>query len=144
MLGNFACFFFLSSVDFFKINFFKIIFQEYHQSVKQFRSRSGPTFRRAWSGSKLFAKVISRRKKSPLVGKELTLKAPSKICSRRHSFFFFFFFFLNISDKTSLDTSCELSAKQTIHMKCQDLFSLKKKNKKKIKNCRLLQLWLVL
>ena len=28
---------------------------------------------RAWSGSKLFAKVISSRQKSPLVGKELTI-----------------------------------------------------------------------
>ena len=29
---------------FFKINIFKKFFQEYHQSVKQFGSRSGPTF----------------------------------------------------------------------------------------------------
>ena len=29
---------------FFKINFFKNNFQEYHQSVKQFGSRSGPSF----------------------------------------------------------------------------------------------------
>ena len=36
----------------------------------------------------------------------------------------FFFYF---SEKTSLDISCELSAKQTIHIKCQDLFSLKNK-----------------
>ena len=46
---------------FFKIDFFKKFFQEYHQSVKQFGSRSGPTFCPAWSGSKLFVKVISRR-----------------------------------------------------------------------------------
>ena len=58
------------SVDF--SNLFKNIFQEYHQSVKQFGSRSGPTKCRAWSGSKLFAKVISRRQKSPLAGKEST------------------------------------------------------------------------
>ena len=32
-------------------------FQEYHQSVKQFGSRSGPS----WSGYKWFVKVISRR-----------------------------------------------------------------------------------
>ena len=57
---------------------------------------------------------------------ELTLKAPSKICSRRHLSLFFF----NFSKKTSLDISCESSAKQTIHMKYQDLFSLK--NLKKI------------
>ena len=31
------------------------------------------------------------------------------------------------SEKTSLDISCESSAKQMIRMKCQDLFSLKKK-----------------
>ena len=42
--------------------------------------------------------------------------------------FFFFFFF---SEKTSLDISCESSTWQTIHMKCQDMFSLKKKKKKK-------------
>ena len=58
----------------------------------------------------------------------LTLKAPNKICSRRHSKFFFFF-----SEKTSLDISCELSAKQMIHMKCQDLFSLKTKKKQQNK-----------
>ena len=29
---------------FFKSNFFEKLFQEYHQSVKQFGSRSGPTF----------------------------------------------------------------------------------------------------
>ena len=39
--------------------FFK--FLEYSQSVKQFGSRSGPMFCQAWSGSKLFAKFISRR-----------------------------------------------------------------------------------
>ena len=50
----------LCPLGIFKINFFEIFFQEYHQSVKQFGSRSGPTFCRAWSGSKLFAKVISR------------------------------------------------------------------------------------
>ena len=57
----------------------------------------------------------------------LTLKAPSKVCSRRHSKIFIFYF----SEKTSLDISCELSAWQTIHMKCQNLFS--SENKKKIK-----------
>ena len=40
---------FLSSADF---------FQKYHQSVKQFGSRSGPTLCWAWSGSKLFANDI--------------------------------------------------------------------------------------
>ena len=54
----FFFFFFLSSVDFFfLIHFRQKMFQEWHQSVKQFGS-----------GSKLFAKVISRRQKSPLGG----------------------------------------------------------------------------
>ena len=37
---------FLLSADFFcsKSTFFKIFFQEYHQSAKQFGSRSGPTY----------------------------------------------------------------------------------------------------
>ena len=56
----------------------------------------------------------------------LTLKAPSKICSRQHSKIFILYF----SEKTSLDISCESSAWQTIHMKCQDFFS--SENKKKI------------
>ena len=49
-------------------------FFQYHRGVKQFGSRSGPTFCRAWSGSKLFAKVIIRQQKSPLVGKEINTK----------------------------------------------------------------------
>ena len=35
---------FLSSADFFKINFFDKLFQKYHQSVKQFGSRSSQGF----------------------------------------------------------------------------------------------------
>ena len=42
---------------------------------------------------------------------------------------YIYFYFFNFSKKTSLDISCELSEKQTIwqtiHMKYQDLFSLK-------------------
>ena len=38
------CMLFLSSADFFKINFFEKVFQEYHQSVKQLGSSSGLTF----------------------------------------------------------------------------------------------------
>ena len=45
------------------------------------------------------------------------------------TFEMFFFYF---SEKTSLDISCELSAWQTIHMKFQDLFSLKNKKSKKM------------
>ena len=67
----------------------------------------------------------------------LTLKVPSKIRSRQHYNFFFclfiyLFFFL---DKTSLDISCELSAWQTVHMKCQNLFSAKNQIKSKIAIC---------
>ena len=58
----------------------------------------------------------------------LILKAPSKISSRRQSIFCFYF-----SEKISLDISCESSVKQTIHMKCQDFLSLKKKSRTKIK-----------
>ena len=39
-------------------------FQTIRECIKQFGSRSGPTFFQAWSGSKLFAKVISRWQKS--------------------------------------------------------------------------------
>ena len=60
----------------------------------------------------------------------LTLKAPSIICSRRHSKSFIFFYF---SEKTSLDVSYESSAWwQMIHMKYQDLFIGKKKKKSKL------------
>ena len=44
---------------FFKTNFFKKFFQKQYRNVKQFGSRSGLTLCRSWSGSKLFAKVIS-------------------------------------------------------------------------------------
>ena len=49
--------------------FRKIIihFFEWHQRVKQFGSRSGPTFCRTWSGSKLFAKIISRTQQAHTV-----------------------------------------------------------------------------
>ena len=55
MLGNFSCFCYQL------LNFFKMIFlfsKNYFRnniSVKQFGSRSGPTFCPSWSGSKLFA-----------------------------------------------------------------------------------------
>ena len=59
---------FFSSASFLssKSTFFVKSFREYHQNVKQFGYTSGPTFCWAWAGSKLFAKVNSRR-----VGKEL-------------------------------------------------------------------------
>ena len=52
-------------------------------------------------------------------------------CSRRYFDFFF-------KENISLDISCE-SSKQTIYMKCQDLYSLKTKNKLE---CRQLQILL--
>ena len=54
----------------------------------------------------------------------LTLKVPSKICSRQHTNFFF-------KRENKSDISYELSAKHMIHRKCQDLFSLKKNNNNK-------------
>ena len=57
----------------------------------------------------------------------LTLKAPITTAADA-TFFFFFVLFFCFSDKTSRDISCESSAWQTVYMKCQDLFSLKKKN----------------
>ena len=54
------------------LNFsFKKLFQEHHQRFKQFVPRSGPTFSRAWSGYKLFAKVNSRQQKLSLSDEEL-------------------------------------------------------------------------
>ena len=43
LLGKFFMLF-CCLLIFFKINFFEEFFQKYHQSVKQFGSRSGPTF----------------------------------------------------------------------------------------------------
>ena len=54
----------------------------------------------------------------------LTLKAPSKTCNRQTSKFLYIFYIL---EKISIDISCESSAWQMIHMKCQDSFSLKNK-----------------
>ena len=65
----------------------------------------------------------------------VTLKAPVTTAADDKVFIYFFYF----SEKTSLDISCELSAWQMIHMKCQDLVSLKNKKKKKLE-CRLQQI----
>ena len=62
MLSNFSCI--LLSADFFNISFFEKFFQEHHQSVKLFESRSGPTFCQSWSGSKLFLQRLSADDKS--------------------------------------------------------------------------------
>ena len=50
----------------------------------------------------------------------LTLKKPSKIVADDILMYSFY-----ISEKIYLDISCESSAWQTNHMKCQDLFSFK-------------------
>ena len=55
MPGNCSCFHF-RLLTFFKIKFLKITTQDHHQSVKQFGSRSRPTFCWSSSGFKLFAK----------------------------------------------------------------------------------------
>ena len=52
---------------------------------------------------------------------------PAKFAADNILKFLFFYF----SERTSLDISCESSAKQTIHMKYQDLFS--SENNKNIK-----------
>ena len=72
MLGNFSCFCW-RLLTFFKINFFNNFFQEYYQHAKLFWSRWGPTFCHSWSGSKLFAKVISRWQKLQPARKEFIL-----------------------------------------------------------------------
>ena len=99
MLGNIS-YFCCRLPTFFKINFFKIFFHKLYQNVKQFGSRSGPTF--YWSrfskysltnfirmsnkldpdqdrhsvgpdlGPNSLKKVISRRQKLQLAWKELT------------------------------------------------------------------------
>ena len=51
---------------------------------------------------------------------QLTLKPPIAAAADNNFDYFFY-----LPEKTSPDISCELSAKQTIHMKCQNLFSLK-------------------
>ena len=54
------------------------------------------------------------------LSKVLTLKEPSKTVADDNIHFSFFFNYF--SEKARLDISCELSARQTIHMKCQTLF----------------------
>ena len=63
MLGNFS-WLFCHLLIFLKIIFLQKISQELYQSVKWFGSRSGLTFCQFRSGSKPFAKVISRQQTS--------------------------------------------------------------------------------
>ena len=52
------------------------VFDEHHQNVKRFGSRSEPTFRRSWTGSKLFAKMsVSRAHKLPQTKNCTTLRS---------------------------------------------------------------------
>ena len=89
MLGNFPSFY-SCLLYFFKINFFEKFFQEHYQSDKQFGSRSGPTFWRSCSGSKLFAKVISRRQKSPPVDTVKSYRQDNcNFCGHFHLFIIF-------------------------------------------------------
>ena len=69
MLGNFACFFCRLQI-FLKLTFSKKYFRNTIRVSNSLDPDQAQHF--AKSGSKLFAKVISRRQKSPLVGKELT------------------------------------------------------------------------
>ena len=64
MLGNFACFFFSPPVDWKKKSFRNTISVSNNVDPGQARHY------RAWSGSKLFAKVISRQQESPQAEKE--------------------------------------------------------------------------
>ena len=71
LLGNFACFFclfFCRLLIFFKKRFFFKFFLEYHQGVKQFGSRSGPTFCHS-VGPDLCPNCLKGFQQTPLVNK---------------------------------------------------------------------------
>ena len=69
----------------------------------------------------------------------LTIKVKSKIAVDDILNYFWGYF----SKKIKLDISCESSARQMIHMKCQVLFSLKINNRN-ISKFLLLQLWVTI
>ena len=80
MLGNVSCFC-CHLPTFFKLTFFKKLFQEHFQGVKQFGSRSGLM---EWTDilSVLFqtvSKVISKRQKLPLARNELNISVSNGI-----------------------------------------------------------------
>ena len=77
--------------------------------------------------------MFSQRNKKILVNP----KSSNHNGSRQHSNFFFIF-----SEKIRLGISCESSAKQTIHIKCLVLLSLRNNDKKT--ECYLVQFCLVL
>ena len=73
---------------FFKIVFFsKTIYQDHFQIVNQFGSRSGPAFCWSRSGSKLFAKFISRLQKSLVKVHESLLSAKFQLLYRQITYF---------------------------------------------------------
>ena len=98
MLGNFACFFIICGFFSFLIYFLENVFQEYHQSVKQFGSRSGPT------GPNCLQRLSADNKSRERIKQSTT--AAVKILKL---FPFFLFFFL--LKKICLDISYE-SARQ--------------------------------
>ena len=71
----FTCFwifkycFYYSFTLYYCTSFYSSGFFQYQLDVRQFRSRSGPTF-----GSKIFAKVISRQQKLPQAAKSLKIQ----------------------------------------------------------------------
>ena len=87
--------------------------------------------------------MTKKRKELSALGQEPTFTAPTTTAADdilKYCFFFCFFFYIYIyyfPKKTRLDTSCESSASQRIHMKYKS-YSLQEIRIKKIK-CRLLQ-----
>ena len=67
--------------------------------------------------------LVDGQEKSVIKDPGMSFKCKAQSQLQQTTFFFFF------SKKTSLDISCESSAWQMIHMKCQDLFSLKNEKK---------------
>ena len=83
----------------------------------------------------IYQKFIHSIKKRCML-KSLTFKELSKIVADDNLTFLLLLFFRKIR----LCISSESSARQTIHMKCQVLCSLKNENNNNITKCRLLQL----
>ena len=93
----------LSSADLFFQNYFFQKNLSETQGVKRFGPKSGPTFCRSWSGSKLFAKVINRRQRSPLARKELCIRFAASSCCCSANFYLAFFIFRNLYQKQCIE-----------------------------------------
>ena len=117
MLGNFACFFVVCGFFFFKLFFQKSLsgIQSECQKVwLQIRPDvlSGLILvQTVCKGYQQLTKVTISRERV-----KGTKSSANHNCSRQHFLF---------SEKIRFDISCESSARQMIHMKCQALFSLK-------------------